>query len=235
LGEINCIGVLAHPLRPESFPIAAQIEQTIRARGLTTSLHTVWAEADVKSEIEQADIVVAIGGDGAMLRAARVCAPLGIPMLGINMGQLGFLTEIARPENWEKHLARILKGDYWIERRTMIRATIHRGDAAIAAGDALNDIVISGHVFGRMIRLDAFIDDDWATTYNADALVVATATGSTAYALSCGGRFAARTQQHPDRSRCSASQHGASNRAGKGRPGRCQAGSRQPEHDCRFC
>jgi len=107
--------------------------------------------------------------------------------LGINMGQLGFLTEISDPDAWESHLDLVLRGDYWIERRMMIKATVMRGEETIISGDALNDIVISGSVIGRMIQLDTFIDDDWATTYNADALVIATATGSTAYALACGG------------------------------------------------
>ncbi len=184
---MTCIGVLAHPLRPQTFPIAQWIVDALRARQIKAWIHTEWHGDDVFDDVRCADMVVAIGGDGAMLRAARVCAPSGVPVLGINMGQLGFLTEISDPDAWESHLDLVLRGDYWIERRMMIKATVMRGEETIISGDALNDIVISGSVIGRMIQLDTFIDDDWATTYNADALVIATATGSTAYALACGG------------------------------------------------
>jgi NAD+ kinase len=187
LTEITSIGILAHPLRPESYPIAGKIKRALQQRGLKTWLHTTWEETDVQTQVDQTDMVVAIGGDGAMLRAARACAPFGVPVLGINMGLLGFLTEIARPEDWEIGLNKVLAGDYWIEQRTMIRATVLENGVEIANGDALNDVVISGDRFGRMVRLETFIDNDWITSYNADALVVATATGSTAYALSCGG------------------------------------------------
>ena len=185
--EITSIGILAHPLRPESYPIARKIERALHQRGLKTWLHTTWVETDVQTQVGQADLVVAIGGDGAMLRAARACAPFNVPVLGINMGLLGFLTEIASPEDWETGLDKVLAGDYWIEQRTMIRAAILENGTEIAHGNALTDVVISGDRFGHMMRLETFIDDDWTTSYHADALVVATATGSTAYALSCGG------------------------------------------------
>ena len=185
--EIISIGILAHPLRPKSYPIAEQIESALRKRGLKTCLHTTWEGDIVRDDVRCTDMVIAIGGDGAMLRAARVCAPLGIPMLGVNMGQLGFLTEIAQPEDWEPCVDQVLRGDYWIERRTLIRATLMNNGETVATGDALNDIVISSKTFGRMVRVEMFIDDGWATSYNADALIIATATGSTAYALSCGG------------------------------------------------
>jgi NAD+ kinase len=131
--------------------------------------------------------VVAIGGDGAMLRSARVCAPFGVPVLGVNMGQLGFLTEIRDPDRWSEFETRILKGDFWIEQRLMLTANVMRGDDIVASSDALNDIVITGEVVGRMIQLETYIDGDWTTTYNADALLIASATGSTAYALAVGG------------------------------------------------
>lgn len=184
--KVNVVGVLAHPLRPQTAPIAQQIVASLQAHGLHTWLHTVWTEADVQVNVATADIVIAIGGDGAMLRAARVCAPYNVPVLGVNMGQLGFLTEIRDPATWGDYVSRLLTGDYWVEERMMLRAfAIHEGVAA-AEGHALNDVVISGGVT-RMIRLETYIDGDWATTYNADALIISTATGSTAYALAVGG------------------------------------------------
>jgi NAD+ kinase len=185
--EIKTIGVLAHPLRPPTFPIAENIGQIVRARGLQAWVHTEWGADDVQAAVATADVVVAIGGDGAMLRAARVCAPYNVPVLGINMGQLGFLTEIANPDDCERGLAWMLDDQYWIEERMMLNAAIVRDERVILAGDALNDVVISGDNVGRMITLETFIDGDWTTAYDADALVIATATGSTAYALACGG------------------------------------------------
>lgn len=182
------VGVLAHPLRPQSAPVAEAIAAFLETQGVLAWLYTHWDDAAVRQRIAEADMVVAIGGDGAMLRAARVCAAQDVPVLGINMGQLGFLTEISGPDSWEAPLRRILNGDqWWIEQRMMIQAALLRGDQVMVSGDALNDIVISRGTTARMIWLETYIDQDWATTYNADALIIATATGSTAYALACGG------------------------------------------------
>lgn len=181
------VGVLAHPLRPQSFPVARQIADYLEAQQANGWVYTRWDESEVAAQVEAADLVVAIGGDGAMLRAARVCARRGVPVLGINMGQLGFLTEIPGPDAWEEPLAKVLGGEGWIEERMMIQASMLRGETIIASGEALNDIVISRGTAPRMVWLETYIDGDWTTTYNADALVVATATGSTAYALACGG------------------------------------------------
>ncbi|MBL8154663.1 MAG: NAD(+)/NADH kinase [Anaerolineae bacterium] len=182
------VGVLAHPLRPQSAPVAESIAAFLETQGVLTWVYTRWDDDAVRERIAEANMVIAIGGDGAMLRAARVCAAQDVPVLGVNMGQLGFLTEISGPDSWEAPLRRILNGDqWWIEERMMIQAALLRGDRVVASGDALNDIVISRGTTARMIWLETYIDQDWATTYNADALIIATATGSTAYALACGG------------------------------------------------
>jgi len=185
--DLKQIGVLAHPLRPKSFPIARRIAQGIRSRGIESWVYTEWVENDIIADVGNADIVVAIGGDGAMLRAARVCARAEVPVLGINMGQLGFLTEVTDPEKWPEKLDLVIEDKYWIEKRAMLTATATRDGDVLGSAQALNDIVISGDTVGRMVQLETFIDEDWTTTYRADALVVASATGSTAYALACGG------------------------------------------------
>jgi NAD+ kinase len=187
LTTLTRIGVLAHPLRPQSAPVAEAIAAYLQKCGVETWLHTRWDENEVGAQVQGADMVVAIGGDGAMLRAARVCAEYGVPVLGVNMGQLGFLTEISGPTTWEAPLEIVLSGQYWVEERMMIHAALLRNDQEIAQGDALNDVVISRGLASRTIWLETYIDKDWATTYISDALIVATATGSTAYALACGG------------------------------------------------
>jgi NAD+ kinase len=187
LATFKRIGVLAHPQRPQTAPLASQIADGLRARGLDTWLYTRWDEHAILTDVQRVDMIVAIGGDGAMLRAARACAPYSVPVLGVNMGHLGFLTEISSAHLWQEGLDIALNGGYWIEERMMIHASMHRNDQLIAAGDALNDIVIGRGIEARTVRLETYIDKDWATTYNADALIIATATGSTAYALACGG------------------------------------------------
>jgi NAD+ kinase len=184
---VTCIGVLAHPLRPPTFVVAEQIAEKLQANRVQTWVYTRWESTDVQEDIPGCDMVIAIGGDGAMLRAARVCAPYHVPVLGINMGQLGFLTEISSPDEWESHLPRLRDRDWWVERRMMLNASIYREGRAILSDDALNDVVISGSIFGRMVELETDIDGHWTTTYYADALVIASATGSTAYALAVGG------------------------------------------------
>ncbi len=179
---------MAHPSRPDTHPVAQELAATLCQRGIGHWLRTVWDEGSVADDVAGADIVMAIGGDGAMLRAARVCAEHGVPVLGVNMGWLGFLTEIEKPEDCQAGLDRLLAGQYWIEKRMMLQATVLEGKRReIASYRALNDVVISGSVFGRMVQIAAYIDKHWATTYNADALILSTPTGSTAYALATGG------------------------------------------------
>lgn len=187
LRSLKRIGVLAHPARPQTAPISNEIRESLRARGVEVWHFTDWDEADIHAHIKDTDLVVAIGGDGVMLRSARVCAVYGVPVLGVNMGHLGFLTEIKAVDEWPSALETLFNGGAWIERRMMIQATAYRNGDTLAQADALNDAVISRGNIIRMIQLDTYIDHDWTTTYNADALIIATATGSTAYALACGG------------------------------------------------
>ena len=187
MSTFNTIGILAHPRRPQTFPVANQIAGQLQARGVSTWVYADWTEPDVREAVQKADLVVAIGGDGAMLRAARVCAPWGVPVLGVNMGNLGFLTEIDDPTNCAPHFNRLLDGDHWIETRMMVQAIVRRDGEIITEEEALNDMVISRSLITNTARLEMYIDQDWATTYNADALIIATPTGSTAYNLSAGG------------------------------------------------
>lgn len=183
---IKRIGVLAHPQRPESFTVAHSVAALVAQAELAVWYQEVWSEEALQSALAETDLIIAIGGDGAMLRAARLCAPFRLPILGLNMGYLGFLTETS-PDAAEEALARILAGDYWIEERLMIRGEVYRNGVCILQEDALNDVVISRGAIARTVHLQANIDGEWATNYSADGLIIATPTGSTAYALACGG------------------------------------------------
>lgn len=182
----NNIGILAHPLRTDTAPLAQAIQNFLGERGISAWVRTVWDADRAQPLVHDSDLIIAIGGDGAMLRAARVCAPEKIPVLGINTGYLGFLTEIS-PDEWREGLITLLRGQYWIERRMMIRCEVRRAGTAISTTNVLNDVVISRGAIAKSIRLETFIDGNWATTYHCDGLIIATPTGSTAYALAVGG------------------------------------------------
>jgi NAD+ kinase len=180
------IGILAHPLRPGTAPIAQDVARSLEEHQITTWVRTAWDATRAQPLVHGSDLVIAIGGDGAMLRAARVCAPENVPVLGINTGQLGFLTEIS-PEDWADSLDALLAGRYWIEKRMMIQCEVRRSDRVLSRGDALNDVVISRGAIAKSVQLETYIDGGWATTYHCDGLIIATPTGSTAYALAVGG------------------------------------------------
>lgn len=180
------VGILAHPLRPSTAPLAQDVAQSFEAHGIETWVRTAWDASRARPLVHGSDLVVAIGGDGAMLRAARVCAPENVPVLGINTGYLGFLTEVS-PDDWDRSLNALLEGRYWVEQRMMIHCEVWHGDEMVGASDALNDIVISRGAIAKLIRLETYIDGGWTTTYHCDGLIIATPTGSTAYALGAGG------------------------------------------------
>ncbi len=135
---------------------------------------------------EELAIALTLGGDGTLLSTAREVAPHGVAVCGINMGQLGFLTDIELSE-LAPNMERMIRGDYYIEERRMLEAVIDRPDGQIVAPSALNDVVVAKGGFSRMIRLKLFIDGYLTAHYPADGLIVATSTGSTGYSLSAGG------------------------------------------------
>jgi len=132
------------------------------------------------------DIILVLGGDGTLLRAARQACKYGLPVLGINMGRLGFLTEI-EVSDIDLALDSILAGDYYIEQRMMLKAELVRQGGGVCQLIALNDIAIAKASFARIIHLKVFINDDFVGYYPADGILVSSPTGSTAYSLSAGG------------------------------------------------
>lgn len=132
------------------------------------------------------DCVITLGGDGTFLRAARLMAPHGIPILGINMGALGFLTEVELGEI-EESLDKLIKGDYFLEDRLMLEAKVVRNKEVINSFVGLNDVVINKGPLARLNTLEIHVEEEFYTTYKADGIIVASPTGSTAYSLSAGG------------------------------------------------
>ncbi|KUK64502.1 MAG: putative inorganic polyphosphate/ATP-NAD kinase [Desulfotomaculum sp. 46_80] len=137
-------------------------------------------------DMAKTDCLVVLGGDGTLLGSARKAAPSGIPILGVNMGNLGFLTEVGAPD-LTVALEKLTRGEYVIEERMMLNAGVYRNGALVWQSLALNDTVISKGAFARLIFLETLVDEEYITTYPGDGLIVATPTGSTAYSLSAGG------------------------------------------------
>jgi NAD+ kinase len=179
------IGLLHHPKLPATQPLAETMAHQVKEQGLDTWIGSTWDVEAVAGEIADLDLLVPLGGDGSILRAARMACGHGVPVLGVKMGRLGFLTEL-EPDEWQTALPRLLAGDYWLEERMMLYAEYHRGDES-RGYEALNDVVVSRGSLARIVRLETHIDRSYLTTYAADGLIVSTATGSTAYAFAAGG------------------------------------------------
>jgi NAD+ kinase len=135
---------------------------------------------------ESADLLIAIGGDGTLLYGARLVARHNVPLLGINRGRLGFLTDVM-PQDMLSAVNAAIEGKLASEERTLLRARLRRGDGSVTESLALNDIVLQKAATGRMLDFETRVNGKYVNTHSGDGIVVATATGSTAYALSCGG------------------------------------------------
>lgn len=135
---------------------------------------------------EEQDLIIVIGGDGSILSAARLAIKINVPVIGINRGRLGFLTDIS-PNDIETQLSAVLAGEYTEERRFLLDTRIHDQEQTYFQGDALNDVVLSRGRETHLIEYDVSINQQFVSSYRADGLILATPTGSTAYALSAGG------------------------------------------------
>lgn len=136
--------------------------------------------------LKEVDCILVLGGDGTILKAARTLAGKEIPVLGINLGYLGFLAEL-EPKSLTAGLDKLIKRQYHIVKRMMLHASVSRNNSVIGSFTALNDIVITKGGFARMVEYDIYVEDQYASTYIADGLIVSSPTGSTAYSLSAGG------------------------------------------------
>ena len=181
------IVVTAHPRLPDGLKVASAISEYLKGKGIDAP-HGSLNDEDLRKQVKQGkfDLLVTVGGDGTMLRAAQLCAPCGVPTLGINHGRLGFLFQ-TESENWQGMIDTLLKGEGWIENRMMLRAEHLRSGEIISKWYALNDAVVSRGQFVRPVHLSASVDGLKLATYVADGLIASTPTGSTAYALAAGG------------------------------------------------
>lgn len=174
-----------HPRVNGSQRLAQEIVANLESRGLAAEYCSIDDEAK-RAKAAEADMLIALGGDGTMLRTGRLGALINRPTLGINLGRLGFLVEV-RPDTWPGELDRVLSGDYRLEARMMLHVSHCQNGSVLRSYEALNELVVSRGAVVRPIRLQTKVDDGPLTTYVADGLIVATPTGSTAYALAAGG------------------------------------------------
>lgn len=184
---IHRAAVAAHPRLPASIQQAAEIAAYLKQEGLEVQQGMLFDET-LRQNVTSGsfDVLIAVGGDGTMLRAGHLCGPLSIPILGINVGHFGFLIEVQHNQ-WRKIMPRLLHGEYWVEQRMMLRAEQYRSGALCGRWEVLNEVVVSRGRNVRPVQLTTHVDGRFLTTYVADALIASTATGSTAYALAAGG------------------------------------------------
>jgi len=190
--EIKTIGLIINSYKEQIVHIGRQVIALLREQNV--HVLAMGEEADalkipaVQAEqfCNEAQIVLVIGGDGTMLRAARTVYGKEIPILGINQGYLGFLTEV-EVEHLDKALEQLLSGSYQVERRMMLNAAVYRDGVCIADVNALNDMVVTKGALSRIIRTELYLDNEMVERHYGDGLIFSTPTGSTGYSLSAGG------------------------------------------------
>jgi len=181
------IAVAAHPQIDEAISEAVKVSAYFEDHDVP-SVHGQLYDEALRDRVTggEIDLMIALGGDGTMLRAGHLCGPANVPILGINLGRFGFLMEI-RQDEWRKALKRLLNGDYWFERRMMLYAEQWRADECLGSWHVVNEAVVGRGKMLRPVHLDTHVDGRYLTTYVADGIIMGTPTGSTAYALAAGG------------------------------------------------
>ncbi len=178
---------MAYPRMPQAFAEAEAMSLYLKDKGIDAPFGSLYDEGMRKRvKNHEFDMLAIAGGDGSVLRAGHLCAPLGLPILGINLGRLGFLIQIERQE-WRGYFDKLLDGEAWIENRMMLHAEHVRAGDSLGEWNALNEVVVGRGQTLRPVRLSASVDGRHLTSYVADGLIASTATGSTAYALAAGG------------------------------------------------
>jgi NAD+ kinase len=193
--SVDKIGIIAKP-RPESKPLLEDLVKWLEARGIepVLDIDTGAMLGDMgtyhicrKSAVPAAvDLIVVLGGDGTLLSVARLVEGKDVPILGVNLGSLGFMTEVTVSELFPV-LEEVLAGRYTVSERVMLNCRVHRQGERIAQAVVLNDVVINKGALARIIEMETYVDGVYVSTYRADGLIISTPTGSTAYSLAAGG------------------------------------------------
>ncbi len=189
------VGIIPNWQKKNTFSVVEKIEKFFSDAGIFVNIMEqedeenpliVSLPVELESWREQVDMIIVVGGDGTILRVARELSSWKLPILGINVGHKGFLAEI-EVDDLPDYLEHIISEDYAISERIMLEAKLIREEKQVAEFTALNDVVVTKGPFSRIIRINAFISDDFLESYTGDGLIIATPTGSTGYSLSAGG------------------------------------------------
>lgn len=191
--ELKKIGVVVGPQKTEAWQLARQLGEWCQSRGMMMKLRAN-AEADNFESLdehdgelaEDVDLIVSLGGDGTMLSVARFIGKRQVPVLGVNLGSLGYLTEFTKEELFSA-LEELREGSFYLDRRMLLDVRLTRGDEIVASQRALNEAVVNFGSPVRMIELECRINGMFVNSFRADGMILATPTGSTAYSLSAGG------------------------------------------------
>jgi len=193
--HFNCIGIVGHPRHPTALTTHEMLYRWLCSEGyeviveqqIAHDLNLTQVRTGTLAEIgQQADLAVVVGGDGNMLGAARVLARYDIKVIGINRGNLGFLTDLD-PDNAQQQLAAVLEGHYITEKRFLLEAQVCHHDTPTRLSTAINEVVLHPGKIAHMIEFEVYIDEIFAFSQRSDGLIISTPTGSTAYSLSAGG------------------------------------------------
>jgi NAD+ kinase len=196
---VRRVGVLVKPHHPEAVKSICRLLEWLTPRGIALVVGPRVDHSEIERETGCAvetlehddlaasvDMIVVLGGDGTMIATARLLDNRDVPVVGVNYGNLGYLTEV-RVEEMTDALAAILEGDYHLDRRLMLAAELHRGAERLLRNRVLNDVVISKSALARIIEIETWFNGQFVNCFRADGLIVSTPTGSTAYNLSAGG------------------------------------------------
>lgn len=175
--EIRKVGIICRKNSPAALEMSKELLIWLGERGIATEVDAI---------VDGMDLLIILGGDGTLLHVAEQASRLQVPVVGVNLGDLGFLTEVAISERYEV-LEGILAGKMVVEERLMLKARIHRSGETSGWHYALNDVVVSKGSADQLVQLSTWADNAYITTYRADGLIFSTPTGSTAYSLSAGG------------------------------------------------
>ncbi|GIV96868.1 MAG: NAD kinase [Herpetosiphonaceae bacterium] len=183
---MKTIGIIYNPLSQAAPDFAHRVEEWLHARGVRAWIGTSQEGRHDPAHVSECDLLLALGGDGTVLRTARLAIPYGIPILGVGLGRLSFMAEVT-PDELYSGLERLIEGGGWYDERTLAQAALYRDGMLIVEDTALNEVLIARGEIARVVAVEVAVDGTPMTTYTADGVIVATATGSTAYALAAGG------------------------------------------------
>jgi len=180
------IGILYHPKVESTRVKAVELESFLKAKGVSAWAGSAWEKEKANEKMKDTDLLLTVGGDGTILRAVQAVIPGMAPITGINLGKLGFMTELDNDEA-VKQLPSLIAGKGWLDERAMLQAELESKGKKSKVFHALNDVVLARGAIARLIRVEVDIDGQTVSSYKADAIIAATATGSTGYALAAGG------------------------------------------------